>query len=681
MATQPTNLPVPSESPRDLKFNAGKIDEFVTSRELKYIDRFGGEHYTIEGISKLSKEAISSFGYITMDSFEDGNTLTLPNQVLRLEATGEYYRWDGAFPKVVPAASTPESTGGIGIGKWLSVGDATLRGELSSKDGYSLVGELKSVADFYGMTGDTGKKVHLKGWYSGNTSGSGEFYFDSAIPKSKHDGGKYISPTVPYTTAKDFVSGLGETNPAGSGVWVRSDVVSELRGEWYGMISGIDVTVMSQKMADTAGVEGYGLVWPAGSLLLSGTVTVKCDNSANGQVKFLRGHSKRGTIFIIDVITTPSVIGMLLYGSIGTANQTQDMVVIEGFSFLGNGATPSLTDKTGTGLYIQNVNGLRMVDVDCKNLDRGCIIQNSLYIYIGSSRFESSQTGMLCRRNGLVTGANAVEIVNCAFTDNILYGLQCIESHAFRLSNCAFEGNGRTTFHGAPSTGVAAVQFSEGGVAGGNIAVFDTCDFEANLMPDIKYLSSTNRVQMVTVRNTVFSNTRDNVTSPHVMLQTTSTGLSTGKYILEMQGNTFYNGKPDEPTPRTNVIINGFASLGYGHASFLDYDNSFYGAINIEKIVAYKKSPDDGFICRGLSAGGFTASASRNVISCTRQGTGVYRVITNQLTTSFSFSIQLDNSGFATFSASENNEALTVSIFDANGAPADRSFRMIGKLI
>lgn len=131
MATQPTNLPVPSESPRDLKFNAGKIDEFVTSRELKYIDRFGGEHYTIEGISKLSKEAISSFGYITMDSFEDGNTLTLPNQVLRLEATGEYYRWDGAFPKVVPAASTPESTGGIGAGKWLSVGDATLRGELA----------------------------------------------------------------------------------------------------------------------------------------------------------------------------------------------------------------------------------------------------------------------------------------------------------------------------------------------------------------------------------------------------------------------------------------------------------------------------------------------------------------------------------------------------------------------
>ena len=127
MATTPTNLPVPSESPRDLKFNAGKIDEFVTSMGWTYTDRLGNKHYTIEGLRWLAQQAISQFGYITLDSFEDGNTLTLPNQVLRLEATGEYYRWDGPFPKVVSPDSTPESTGGIGPGAWLSVGDTTAR--------------------------------------------------------------------------------------------------------------------------------------------------------------------------------------------------------------------------------------------------------------------------------------------------------------------------------------------------------------------------------------------------------------------------------------------------------------------------------------------------------------------------------------------------------------------------
>ncbi|WP_087529779.1 hypothetical protein [Enterobacter kobei] len=130
MATQPTQNAVPSESPRDLKFNAGKFDQVITSTEIFYEDRFGNKHYTVDGNTWLAQQAISEFGYITIDSFEDGATLTLANQVLRLKASGEYYRWDGSFlpdGKIVPSSSTPESTGGIGVGKWLSVGDATLR--------------------------------------------------------------------------------------------------------------------------------------------------------------------------------------------------------------------------------------------------------------------------------------------------------------------------------------------------------------------------------------------------------------------------------------------------------------------------------------------------------------------------------------------------------------------------
>lgn len=140
MTTQPTNLPVPSESPRDLKFNAGKIDEFVTSPAHTYTDRFGNQHWTIAGINYTASTAISSFGYITLDSFEDGNNLTQPNQVLRYEATGEYYRWDGELPKSVAPGSTPETSGGIGPGAWLSVGDASLRTDLASGEKASLVG-------------------------------------------------------------------------------------------------------------------------------------------------------------------------------------------------------------------------------------------------------------------------------------------------------------------------------------------------------------------------------------------------------------------------------------------------------------------------------------------------------------------------------------------------------------
>lgn len=155
MATQPTQNAVPSESPRDLKFNAGKIDEFVTSLETSYIDRFGVSHLTIEGIKWLANQVISSFGYVTIDSFQAGATLTLPNQVLRDTSTGEYYRWDGAFPKVVAAGSTPSSAGGIGVGAWLSVGYATLKTQLSSFSdnvGDALIGVLQPFQGAVGRT-------------------------------------------------------------------------------------------------------------------------------------------------------------------------------------------------------------------------------------------------------------------------------------------------------------------------------------------------------------------------------------------------------------------------------------------------------------------------------------------------------------------------------------------------
>ncbi|EKK5197052.1 hypothetical protein PN545_001083 [Cronobacter sakazakii] len=140
MATQPTNNPVPSESPRDLKFNAGKIDEFVTSLVTTYVDRFGNEHYTIEGLNQLARQAIAAFGWIPVGTFQAGATISLPNQILKDTTDGEYYRWDGPLPKVVPAGSTPASTGGTGVGAWISVGDSTLRSMLASSTGAGLIG-------------------------------------------------------------------------------------------------------------------------------------------------------------------------------------------------------------------------------------------------------------------------------------------------------------------------------------------------------------------------------------------------------------------------------------------------------------------------------------------------------------------------------------------------------------
>lgn len=143
MATTPTQNSVPSESPRDLKFNAGKIDEFVTSLVNTYVDRFGNEHYTIEGLRWLAQQAIAQYGWIPVGTFQAGATLTLPNQILKDTTDGEYYRWDGSFlpsGKFVPNGSTPGTTGGVGVGAWISVGDSTLRALLASVNGATQIG-------------------------------------------------------------------------------------------------------------------------------------------------------------------------------------------------------------------------------------------------------------------------------------------------------------------------------------------------------------------------------------------------------------------------------------------------------------------------------------------------------------------------------------------------------------
>lgn len=171
----PTQKPVPSSDIRDHVFGGAKIDEFVTSLQKTYTDRFGQPHFTIEGLRWVAQQAIASFGYILVDSFQAGATLSLPNQVLRNTANGEYYRWDGPLPKTVPAGSTPQTTGGIGVGAWLGVGSAVLA-SLQDGAGDALVAvkqpyqgsvattqhlkntERRSSRDFGAVGGDTSNR-------------------------------------------------------------------------------------------------------------------------------------------------------------------------------------------------------------------------------------------------------------------------------------------------------------------------------------------------------------------------------------------------------------------------------------------------------------------------------------------------------------------------------------------
>lgn len=81
--------------------------------------------------------------------FTTGGTLTAADRnkavlwPLASGGDGDWYYWEGALPKVIPAASTPASTGGVAEGAWRPVGDITLREELAASGGSSLIGDVQ----------------------------------------------------------------------------------------------------------------------------------------------------------------------------------------------------------------------------------------------------------------------------------------------------------------------------------------------------------------------------------------------------------------------------------------------------------------------------------------------------------------------------------------------------------
>lgn len=79
-------------------------------------------------------------------TFETGGTLGVGDSDVAVlwpvsgGGDGQYYLWKGAYPKTIPAASSPASTGGVSDSGWLPLGDITLRNELAVSGGVVLIG-------------------------------------------------------------------------------------------------------------------------------------------------------------------------------------------------------------------------------------------------------------------------------------------------------------------------------------------------------------------------------------------------------------------------------------------------------------------------------------------------------------------------------------------------------------
>lgn len=150
MATIPNKDRVPSNAPRNLKFNAEKMDEVVNSKELTYTDRLETERKTWAGIesdftvSQTDKEQrfqqfLINSGYVFLGEYENGP--------FQFTARNQYIRFDNQYYRLNASTSVGFTTTGItaesfenDVAHFVLMDGDTLRQNLAGIEGGSLVG-------------------------------------------------------------------------------------------------------------------------------------------------------------------------------------------------------------------------------------------------------------------------------------------------------------------------------------------------------------------------------------------------------------------------------------------------------------------------------------------------------------------------------------------------------------
>lgn len=178
------------------------------------------------GSVDLGELAVSREEYVTLPgSFNFGYTINVKNELLVHD--DEKYRWDGSLPKVVDPGSTPGSTGGVGLGAWVSVGDASLRTELAGSKGFTMIGGRDEVNDdirAYVEDGDPLAPDYTQALKRAIASGRGRVYVNVpvkfteslTIPKGfRVDIGEcgYLYTDVATVRIEGFINTVGGNDP------------------------------------------------------------------------------------------------------------------------------------------------------------------------------------------------------------------------------------------------------------------------------------------------------------------------------------------------------------------------------------------------------------------------------------------------------------------------------------
>ncbi|WP_225037491.1 hypothetical protein [Pseudomonas aeruginosa] len=237
MTTFQTLNPLGSKDPRDLYDNAENYDAAMNDRaNQQWIDRFGVGRPTWFGVEQRVNEFLAASGFeSTPLEYVDGSPLTVDRPTQLIQRDGNLYSVK------LPASFPIELSGNWSTDQNLLVAqvDRSLRQQLADpldpSAGAALVARAsRHLSDLTGLIGLIGRyagdmvqtAAYWGGWsvYADGPVGGGTYVWDPARPRSEHNAGNVISPTMPWDGLESsfaaYIAKTGETEPSALGCWV-----------------------------------------------------------------------------------------------------------------------------------------------------------------------------------------------------------------------------------------------------------------------------------------------------------------------------------------------------------------------------------------------------------------------------------------------------------------------------
>lgn len=172
--------------------------------------------------------------------FATGGVIETANQLVK-DDSDQYWQWQGSLPHTVTAGTVPSSPDWE-IKVFNQASNIVTSSGDSAQDYFDATARVyQSIQSMISETALTnGDNFVCNGYYSSGDGNTSIYRWDETLPKSNHDGGKILSPTVPFNSTGDFREGIGETDPSGNGCFVLKETNFGINCLTYGMKKTLD---------------------------------------------------------------------------------------------------------------------------------------------------------------------------------------------------------------------------------------------------------------------------------------------------------------------------------------------------------------------------------------------------------------------------------------------------------